>query len=151
MWFTGRMLSIQVILDEYWQRTLVSVPAMNHLRSKCRACRDMYKVHRFTSHSYIAPFTSNFSTVCLHSQIYTSKRRHLNMKLFLCAIFAGLAAASPVANAESKALELQVRQLLSRTELETGSSSACPKAILIFARGSTESGNLVCCGCTVSD
>ncbi|KAF1952543.1 carbohydrate esterase family 5 protein [Byssothecium circinans] len=29
-----------------------------------------------------------------------------------------------------------------RTELESGSSSACPKAIFIFARGSTEPGNM---------
>ena len=30
-----------------------------------------------------------------------------------------------------------------RTELETGSASACPKAILIYARGSTQAGNMV--------
>ncbi|KAF2011084.1 carbohydrate esterase family 5 protein [Aaosphaeria arxii CBS 175.79] len=29
-----------------------------------------------------------------------------------------------------------------RTELESGSSSACPKAIFIYARGSTEAGNM---------
>ena len=30
-----------------------------------------------------------------------------------------------------------------RTELEAGSASACPKAILIWARGSIQEGNMV--------
>lgn len=71
------------------------------------------------------------------------------MKLFAVALFAALAAASPIVIPESEAIELQARQVgVSRNELETGSASACPKAILIFARGSTETGNLVrpaCC------
>lgn len=67
------------------------------------------------------------------------------MKSFTIAMFAALAAASPLIIPESAAVELEARQLgSSRTELESGSSSACPKAILIFARGSTETGNLVC-------
>lgn len=32
---------------------------------------------------------------------------------------------------------------LTRTELEAGSASACPKAILIYARGSIQEGNMV--------
>ncbi|KAJ4395183.1 hypothetical protein N0V91_011026 [Didymella pomorum] len=65
------------------------------------------------------------------------------MKIFTVALFAALAAASPIIIPESAAIELQARQLgLSSSELESGSSSACPKAILIFARGSTETGNL---------
>jgi hypothetical protein len=68
----------------------------------------------------------------------------LTMKIFTVALFAALAAASPIIIPESAAIELQARQLgLSSSELESGSSSACPKAILIFARGSTETGNLV--------
>lgn len=65
------------------------------------------------------------------------------MKVSAFTLLAGLAAASPIAISETAAIELQARQFVSRTELESGSSSACPKAILIFARGSTESGNLV--------
>lgn len=38
---------------------------------------------------------------------------------------------------------LEARQLITRDELESGSSSACPRAILIFARASTETGNMV--------
>ena len=66
------------------------------------------------------------------------------MKFFALAILAGFTAASPVIVLESEAIGLQTRQIgSSRTELESGSASACPKAILIFARGSTETGNLV--------
>ena len=40
--------------------------------------------------------------------------------------------------------DLAVRQVSStRNELESGSSSNCPKVILIFARASTEIGNMV--------
>lgn len=66
------------------------------------------------------------------------------MRFFVRTLLATLAAASPVVIPESEAVELQARQFgTSRTELESGSPSACPKAILIFARGSTETGNLV--------
>ncbi|KAF2847067.1 carbohydrate esterase family 5 protein [Plenodomus tracheiphilus IPT5] len=78
------------------------------------------------------------------------------MKFLAISLFTALAAASPIAApgpiavAEPEAVAvgisetaLEVRQsTITRTELETGSSSACPKAILIFARGSTESGNM---------
>lgn len=67
------------------------------------------------------------------------------MRFFALALLTTLATASPVILPESEAIELQTRQLgTSKSELESGSSSACPKAILIFARGSTELGNLVC-------
>jgi cutinase len=72
------------------------------------------------------------------------------MKFFAASLLAGLAIASPIAAPESaeinalEARELEARQSTSRTELESGSSSACPKVIYVFARGSTESGNLVC-------
>jgi hypothetical protein len=67
------------------------------------------------------------------------------MKFFAATLLATLATASPVAVAEPSNNELVARQFIggSKTELETGSSSACPKAILVFARGSTETGNLV--------
>ncbi|KAF1922367.1 carbohydrate esterase family 5 protein [Didymella exigua CBS 183.55] len=65
------------------------------------------------------------------------------MKSFAITLLAGLTAASPIIVTESAAIKLQARQLsTTSTELEDGSSSACPKAILIFARGSTEDGNL---------
>jgi cutinase len=48
-----------------------------------------------------------------------------------------------VAVATSQEIHLEKRQLASRNDLESGSSSRCPEAILIFARGSTEPGNMV--------
>lgn len=55
------------------------------------------------------------------------------MKVSTLFAFTGLAAANPV-----------VRQLSStKNDLESGSSSDCPKVIFIFARASTESGNMV--------
>ena len=57
------------------------------------------------------------------------------MKLSALLAFAGLAAANPVAP----------RQLFGSTsnDLERGSSSRCPEVIFIFARASTEPGNMV--------
>ncbi|KAF2030391.1 cutinase-domain-containing protein [Setomelanomma holmii] len=69
------------------------------------------------------------------------------MKYFTVALLAALAAASPVAVPEA-VLEVQIGAFEARalsstsTELEDGSASSCPKAVLIFARGSTEGGNL---------
>jgi cutinase len=40
--------------------------------------------------------------------------------------------------------EVDALGLVTRTDLENGDSSKCPKAILIYARGSTEPGNIVC-------
>lgn len=68
------------------------------------------------------------------------------MRFSIIAFLAATAAASPIITSEPAAVELQTRQVgIASNELESGSASACPKAILIFARGSTETGNLVCC------
>ncbi|KAI8931309.1 hypothetical protein NX059_011651 [Plenodomus lindquistii] len=79
------------------------------------------------------------------------------MKLLVISLLTTLAVASPIAAPVAFAIEepeavavavpetaLEVRQsTIIRNELETGSSAACPRAILIFARGSTEGGNMV--------
>lgn len=64
------------------------------------------------------------------------------------ALLAGLAAAAPAPAPApvdfEPILDLEGRQLSStRNDLERGSASACPDGILIFARGSTEPGNIV--------
>ncbi len=57
------------------------------------------------------------------------------MKFFSAiSLLAGLGAALPTA-------ELEARQSNTRNDLQNGGT--CPEAIFIFARGSTESGNLV--------
>lgn len=64
------------------------------------------------------------------------------MKLLnFIALAAGLVAAAPAAEIEANSLE--ARQSSRRTDLENGSSSNCPKVIFIFARASTETGNMV--------
>jgi hypothetical protein len=71
------------------------------------------------------------------------------MKSFtIISLLTSLAIASPIAVpapvAEPEPLRLYTRQLgFTRNELETGSSSSCPKVIFIYARGSTEIGNMV--------
>jgi cutinase len=67
------------------------------------------------------------------------------MKYFTVSLLAALVAASPIAVPEIQISgDIEARQLgSSKNELETGSASNCPKAIFIFARGSTETGNLV--------
>ncbi|KAF2124110.1 carbohydrate esterase family 5 protein [Dothidotthia symphoricarpi CBS 119687] len=64
------------------------------------------------------------------------------MKLFALSVLATLVSASPIAVPEANGVE--ARQFGSGTsnELEQGSSSSCPKAIFIFARASTEPGNM---------
>ena len=74
--------------------------------------------------------------------------------LSITALLAGLALAVPaplvVEPVEVRDLELQLlqsreivaRQAVTRNELETGTGT-CPPVIFIFARGSTESGNMV--------
>ncbi|KXJ85746.1 carbohydrate esterase family 5 protein [Microdochium bolleyi] len=53
----------------------------------------------------------------------------------IVAALSSLAAALPAGTLES-------RQTVTRRELELGLSSACPKAVFIFARGTTELGNM---------
>ena len=72
------------------------------------------------------------------------------MKFLQLLALAGLAAALPapvpaLVKVDPTAGEIEARQLSStRTDLERGSSSNCPRVIYIFARGSTEPGNMVC-------
>ena len=63
------------------------------------------------------------------------------MKLtFALSALAALASAIPI----EESMPLEARQLsITRNDLEQGDSGNCPKAILIFARGSTEAGNMV--------
>lgn len=68
------------------------------------------------------------------------------MKFFaILSLCATLIAAVPVeVVVEAGVADLEVRQTgLTRNELESGSSSACPRVIFIFARASTELGNMV--------
>jgi hypothetical protein len=67
------------------------------------------------------------------------------MKFFTLPVLTSLAAASPIATSTLEGSQLETRQFLSstRNELETGRAGACPKAIFIFARASTETGNMV--------
>lgn len=58
------------------------------------------------------------------------------------ALAASLVSAAPLEGAP-EARDLEARQSSRRNDLENGSSSNCPEVILIFARGSTESGNMV--------
>jgi cutinase len=54
-----------------------------------------------------------------------------------------LVAAAPIIQDLPEEAQIATRQIGSTSnELETGSSSACPRAIFIFARGSTEPGNM---------
>ncbi|KAJ4370860.1 Cutinase [Didymella sp. IMI 355093] len=70
------------------------------------------------------------------------------MKHFVVlSLLVALATASPIAVAEPEPVsapefELVARQLASSNELETGSSSACPRTIFIWARASGEAGNM---------
>ncbi|KAF2124616.1 carbohydrate esterase family 5 protein [Dothidotthia symphoricarpi CBS 119687] len=78
------------------------------------------------------------------------------MKFLIVSLLATLAAASPIAVPEPSinivANDLEARQFGgSKSELESGSASACPKAILVFARGSTETGNLGTLGAPLGD
>ncbi|KAG7046442.1 cutinase [Colletotrichum abscissum] len=66
------------------------------------------------------------------------------MKFFsILSLAVTLAAAAPVEVVDTGVADLQVRQTgATSNELESGSSSACPKVIFIFARASTEPGNM---------
>ncbi|KAJ4288705.1 hypothetical protein N0V88_007239 [Collariella sp. IMI 366227] len=67
------------------------------------------------------------------------------MKFLNLLAVAGLVAALPApVEVEQAAAEIEARQLLAETknELESGSSSNCPQVIFIFARASSEGGNM---------
>ncbi|RAR00417.1 carbohydrate esterase family 5 protein [Stemphylium lycopersici] len=69
------------------------------------------------------------------------------MKLLALSIITALAAASPISSAaEFSENALNARQFgldqSTRNELEEGNAGACPKTIFIFARASTETGNM---------
>lgn len=77
-----------------------------------------------------------------HSCYFTMKH------LAVFSLILAFATASPIAVAETKSArapesELAARQLASSSELENGSSSACPRTIFIWARASGEAGNMV--------
>lgn len=69
--------------------------------------------------------------------------------LAIVSLCAALVAAAPIEGpvevaVDASVADLEVRQTgLTRNELESGSSSACPRVIFIFARASTELGNMV--------
>lgn len=67
------------------------------------------------------------------------------MKFLSLTMLASLAAASPITLAAPEADTLEARQLgtSTRNELEQGRAGSCPKVIFIFARASTEVGNMV--------
>jgi cutinase len=68
------------------------------------------------------------------------------MKFFATvSLFAGLGAALPTAREAVPVEEgIEARQLFGNTRNELQNGGNCPSVIFIFARGSTESGNLVC-------
>lgn len=74
----------------------------------------------------------------------------INMKsVTILSLFASLVLSSPIAVPASAPADapqpiiLEARQSsATRNELESGSSAACPRTIFIFARGSTEAGNM---------
>jgi hypothetical protein len=99
----------------------------------------------------ITAFTRSTFTHRLSFRIFhlITTTNYLNMKFLAASLLATLAAASPIAAPAPEfqmANDLEVRQfgsIGSKSELEQGSAGSCPKAILVFARGSTETGNLV--------
>ncbi|KAM6476804.1 cutinase-like protein [Trichoderma sp. SZMC 28011] len=65
------------------------------------------------------------------------------MKFFHLLPYLALAFAVPIQHATEGVASLAQRQLsITRNELESGSSYACPRVIFIFARASTEIGNM---------
>ena len=59
--------------------------------------------------------------------------------------------AAPADGSELPSTVLETRGFLTRNDLINGDSSNCPEVILIFARGSTELGNMVWTACFVLD
>jgi len=87
------------------------------------------------------------------------------MKFATLSMLTALAAASPISpttqfsdneiNVSDNELELQARQFgfgsTISNDLQNGRAGACPKAIFIFARASTETGNMVSCASQISN
>lgn len=73
--------------------------------------------------------------------IFASKMKFLTISSILIALVAA-APTSVVLQEDSPVLKAR-QSSTTRNELENGSSSSCPDGILIFARGSTEPGNMV--------
>lgn len=66
----------------------------------------------------------------------------ISLRALLVAALATLAIANPVPNANPEAdVALERRQITNSKDLENGD---CKPVAFIFARGSTESGNMVC-------
>lgn len=62
----------------------------------------------------------------------------------LLSVITAVASAVPLGDSASEGAQLEARQLgTTRTDLEDGDAANCPSAILIYARGSTEPGNMV--------
>lgn len=80
---------------------------------------------------------------------FPARSWYFTMKHFaILSLILAFATASPIAVAETESArasgsELAARQLASSSELENGSSSACPRTIFIWARASGEAGNMV--------
>jgi hypothetical protein len=135
----------QRCIDAEYERVRYKYPKLLHHYVRYPRISSAYFLHSlhplrsnsFTIHQRLLPFPKREIPTYIHT-----------MKFFAVSLLASLAAASPIAAPEPSNNEMEdlvARQLIggSRTELESGSSSACPKAILVFARGSTETGNLV--------
>jgi cutinase len=73
--------------------------------------------------------------------IFASTMKFLTISSTLIALVAA-APTSVVLQEDSPALKTR-QSSTTRNELENGSSSSCPDGILIYARGSTEAGNMV--------
>lgn len=74
----------------------------------------------------------------------TTKQSARMKFLALFAAAASLVAALPAPVHEAEVIHtLQARQSSTRNDLESGNSNNCPEAIFIFARASTEVGNMV--------
>ena len=99
-------------------------------------------------------FTSSalhfFSPISAHSPIFNFLFFFFTMKFSTAvSLFAGLVAALPAVEL-APAEVLDARQLGGNTRNDLQNGGACPPVIFIFARGSTESGNLVSlCGSSV--
>jgi len=125
---------------------------LNSLRGRCRSQFDIKGSVASVSHSlhtahllYIHSFNKPSDLFQDTSSFYPNNHHHSTMKFLAIPLLTTLVAASPIVVTPA-ANELGARQLdggMTRNELQDG-KSPCPKAIFIFARGSTETGNMVC-------